>query len=264
MELIVGPQFFDNIQQDYAESFFIGLVWANPNDLGVFTGIEASNVAGDDMVFVAWRPLEQPLIFDGNGAVLWMSCQQVRANVFVDGVLIVPSVALVDGRPITIDDIGPPGGLCPDSDPLKAEVMLKSCHTNLAGVEERCDGFLSILERRFLAGWCDPPKGHGAGKFAEGLMAKQLFAFHSLKGFKDRAAGFDAHDLAEQFGRRINGSAKEPQYFESLLAVPFASLLDREQCHVYITFLMSGVCSSVTDRCFSLVGSTSSSSTGFS
>jgi hypothetical protein len=31
------------------------------------------------------------------------------------------------------------------------------------------------------------------------------------------------------------------------LAVPFASLLDREQGHVYITFLMSGVCSSVTD-----------------
>ncbi len=247
MELIVGFQFFDNIQQDCAESFFIGLVWANPNDPGVFTGIEASNMAGDDMLFVAWRPLEQPLIFDGNGAVLWMSCQQVRANVFVDGVLIVPSVALVDGRPITIDDIGPPGGLCPDSDPLKTEVMLKSCHTNLAGIEKRRDGFLSILERGFLAGWCDPSKGHSAGKFAEGLMAKQLFAFHSLKGFKDRAAGFDAHDLAKQFGRRINRSAKEPQYFEGLLAVPVASLLDGEQCHVYITFLMSGVCSSVTD-----------------
>ncbi len=34
---------------------------------------------------------------------------------------------------------------------------------------------------------------------------------------------------------------REPQYFEGLLAVPFASLLDGEQCHVYITFLMSSI-----------------------
>jgi hypothetical protein len=172
VELIVIPQFLDHTQQDCAESFFIRLVWADPNDLGVFTGIEAASVAGDDMLFVAWRPLEQAFVFNGNGAVLWMSRQQVGADLFVDGVLIVPAIAFVNGRPITIDDIGPPGDLCTDSDLLKAKVMLKPCHTNLAGIEEGCDWFLAILQTGFLAGWRDPPKGHSAGEFTEGLMTE--------------------------------------------------------------------------------------------
>src|SRR5205807_2175403 len=127
----------------------------------------------------AWCPLEQAFVLNGNGTVLWMSCQQVGTNFFVDRILAMGVAAFVHGRAVAIDDVRPSYGLCPDSDLLQAEIVLQPGKTYFGRVEENRNRFLALLKGNLLSIGRNPPKSPGTGEFPEGVMANQLFAFYA-------------------------------------------------------------------------------------
>src|SRR5579863_3609214 len=165
MELVVVLQFLHGGRKNCAELVFVLLIGANPNYLGVFAGIEAANMTGYDMLLVARGPLERTLVFDGNRAVLRMSGQQIRADIFIDRVLAVPAVAFVEGRPITVHDMGPACCLCPYSDLLQAEVVLKPGEAYLGWIEGNGNRLVAALQGNLLSGCRDSPQSQAAAEF---------------------------------------------------------------------------------------------------